>query len=100
MNFHSKSDMNLKNFSKNDYAIAKKFFEIVENHVKIHDYCIVTQRTKFDLTTNLIKYIILIYDRDDDVKLINNFKRIRKINNIKCDCFFKTRITYYKNKKI
>ena len=92
--------MSLKFFSKNDYAIAKKLFEIVENHVKVHDYCFVTKRIKFDSTTNYIKYIVLMYDRDDEFKLLNNFKRIRKINNIKCDCFFLTRVTYYKNTKI
>ena len=100
MNFYIESDMNLKSFSENDYVIAKKFLEVVENHVKTHYYCIVINRTKIDKTTNFKKHYTLQCDRSDEFKRMNNFKKFRKINNIKCDCFFRTRITYYKSTEV
>lgn len=73
MNFHIKNDMNLFFFKKQLCYCRIFTLEFVENHVKIHDYCVVVKLTTIDETTNFKKHYILMCDRSDEIKLIKNF---------------------------
>ena len=84
---------------KRNYASFKKFYNVVQTHVRKKNYAIVMKRFKKIYFSNEKRKCVLICDRENITKRKKKTK-FRKIKIKKCDCEFKINVIYKKHLKV